>query len=244
MPSCSIHMVDNGVGGFFRSRHPRPEKTPGLLSAQRLTAAAFSGKQYPGAPQLGRNAFIAFWDDDAAIDSFVRSPEGSHWSDGWHVRCQVTRAIGRWPGLPTDVARDVKMSSDHPVVGISLGPLRLRHGVAFNKLNTRIEAQLMESEGVAWASAFFAAPATLCTVTIWESAQALHAFARSGAHAAGMQASLDKDFDPSLPNGTKFFKPDSIFMSLRPYHTTGSLAGKNPLPEHAFSDRIPLPDLS
>ena len=244
MPSCSIHMADNGVGGFIRSRHPKPQDTKGLLSAQRLTAAGFSGKLYPGAPQLGRNGFIAFWEDDAAIESFLQSPEGSPWSEGWHVRCEVTRAIGSWPGLPTDVARDVKTSSDHPVIGISMGPLRVLRGITFNKLNTRIEAQLMESDGVTWASAFFAAPATLCTVTFWESAQALHAFARTGAHLAGMQASLDKDFDPSLPNGTKFFKPDSLFMSLRPYLTAGSLAGKNPLPEHAFSDLSPLPDLS
>ncbi len=49
-----------------------------------------------------------------------------------------------------------------------------------------------------------------------------------------MKASLDADFDPSLPDGTNFFAPDSVFMSLQPYEVSGSLEGKNPLPEEVF----------
>ena len=234
MTPCSIHVSDNGLRGFLRSRHPDPDSVPGLVSSQRLTAAGFSGRLYPGAPQLSRNGFIAFWDDDSAITEFLESPAGDSWRDAWHARCHPTRAIGRWPGLPTDIDRDVKIDSDHPVIGISLGPLRISRGIRFNKLNTRVEAQLLESDGVMWASAFFAPPTTLCTITFWESAAALHSFARTGAHAEAMKASLDPGFDPSLPNGTKFFAPDLMFASLRPYAVSGSLTGKNGLPADVF----------
>ncbi|NNE97374.1 MAG: hypothetical protein HKN24_15260 [Acidimicrobiales bacterium] len=234
MTTCSIHTADNGLWRFFRSQHPDPSETPGLLSSQRLTAAGFSGRMYPGAPQLSRNGFIAFWEDDAAVSAFLDSAAGESWCDAWHVRTTPTRAVGRWPGLPTDIDRDVKTTSDHPVIGVSLGPLRLGRGFTFNKLNTRVEAQLREFTRVLWASAFFAPPRTLCTVTFWESAAALHSFARSGAHAEAMKASLDPGFDPSLPNGTNFFAPDSVFMSLNPYAVSGSLSGKNPLPAGVF----------
>lgn len=234
MTSCSIHVNDNGLRGFLRSHHPDLGDAPGLLSSQRLTAAGFSGTQFPGTPQLGRNGFLAFWDSDDAIDTYLASDAGEPWRDGWHVRCHPTRAVGRWPGLPTDIDRDVKTSSDYPVIGVSLGPLRLKRGVTFNKLNTAIEAQLMESDGVIWASAFFSLPKTLCTITFWESAAALHSFARSGAHLEGMKASLDPDFDPSLPNGTRFFAPDLLFMSMQPYQAAGSLTGKNALPENVL----------
>ncbi|MFW2383681.1 MAG: hypothetical protein ACN4GZ_18160 [Acidimicrobiales bacterium] len=234
MTACSIHVNDNGLRGFVRSRHPDPAEVKGLLSSQRLTAAAFSGKHYPGAPQLGRNAVLAFWESDTAIDAYLTSTAGEPWRDGWHVRCHPTRAVGRWPGLPTDIDRSVKTGSKHPVIGVSLGPLRIARGFTFNKLNTRVEAQLLDSDGVIWASAFFALPTTLCTLTFWESAAALHTFARSGAHVDAMKASLDADFDPSLPQGTSFFAPDSVFMSLEPYAVSGSLEGKNPLPENVF----------
>ena len=54
-----------------------------------------------------------------------------------------------------------------------------------------------------------------------------------------MKASLDADFDPSLPDGTNFFAPHSVFMSLQPHAVSGSLAGKNPLPEEVFGSLAP-----
>ncbi len=233
MVSCSIHLTDNGLTGFLRPRIPDPAATPGLLSSQRLTAAAFSGRAWPGTPQLNRNGFIAFWEDDDAISSFLDSDKTDD-KNSWHMRTSVTRAIGRWPGLPAGIDRSVHTESAGPVIGVSLGPLRFSKGFRFNQLNTGVETQLLEADGVIWKSAFFALPNILCTVSFWESANRLHRFARSGAHMDAMKASLDKDYDPSLPHGTKFFAPDSVFMSLSPYRTDGSLQGKNPLPEAVF----------
>lgn len=233
MVSCSIHLTDNGLKGFLRPSIPASAATPGLLSSQRLTAAAFSGRARPGTPQLSRNGFIAFWEDDNSISSFLEGGE-TYAEDSWHVRTSVTRAIGRWPGLPTNIDRSVHTDSTGPVIGISLGPLRISKGFRFNQLNTRVEEQLLEADGVIWKSAFFAPPKILCTVSFWESARHLHSFARSGAHLEAMKASLDKEYDPALPNGTNFFAPDSVFMSLKPYQTEGSLQGKNPLPEAVF----------
>ncbi len=234
MVSCSIHLIDNGVRGFFKPSLPDAEQIPGLVHVQRLTAAEFSGHLWPTPPQLSRNGFMAFWEDDDLITQFLESADAGQWSGGWHARSNVTRAIGRWPGLPSDIDRSIHTESDGPVIGISIGPLRLSKGLRFNTLNTAVEKQLLSSEGVIWKSAFFAPKTITCSMSFWESAASLHKFARTGAHVKAMQASVDKDVDPSLPDGTKFFAPDLVFMSLKPYRVQGSLSGKNPLPESVF----------
>jgi hypothetical protein len=45
---------------------------------------------------------------------------------------------------------------------------------------------------------------------------------------------LAAGFDPSLPEGTKFFKEDANFMTLRPLSVSGQLSGKNPLAKDVF----------
>lgn len=231
---CSIHLVDGGVGGFLRSKAPKTATVPGMLSSQRLTAAPFTGKLMPGVPDFGRNGFLAFWESDDAITKFLDSDDAGVWAGGWHVRTNPIRAVGRWPGLPADIERKPQPEDNGPVLGITIGPLRLRQGWTFNKLNTKVEAQLFDSPGVLWCSAFFAPKTTTCSLTFWESADHLHDFARSGAHLEAMKASLDPGYDPSLPDGTKFFSPDLLFMSMRPYQTGGTLAGKNPIAENVF----------
>ncbi len=234
---ATIHLTDGSATDFWKSTAPEPGETPGLISAQKLTAAPFTGKTV-GIPDLGRNGFLGFWESDEAISAHLARPESAPLRAGWHVRCVPVRALGRWPGLPNDIERSAEVTWNGPTVGLSIGPVRATKAVGFNRLNTQVERQLLTSPGVLWASGMFCPPNMLCSLSFWETATHLEAFARKGAHAEAMQRSLDPDFDPTLPNGTKYFGTDLAFARFRPYLTAGSLDGDNPIPENLFGELV------
>jgi len=145
------------------------------------------------------------------------------------------------PGISTGSVERSRAIPTPPTPGrcrLSIGRVRATRAVGFNRLNTQVERQLLTSPGVLWASGMFCPPNMLCSLSFWETATHLEAFARKGAHADAMQRSLDPGFDPSLPNGTKYFGTDLAFARFRPYLTAGSLEGDNPIPEDLFGSLI------
>src|SRR5688500_8773115 len=169
-PVVSVHIADVGVGTALRvlARRPRPGSIDGLRQAEVGTAAPLSGSRRQP-PQLGRVALIGFWDDDDAVEAFVRDhPLAERLRGGWHARLEPLRRHGSWPGLPDELTTSRHTDYDGPAVVLTLGRLRLRRAVAFLRASAGAEAAAVVAPGARWATAL-ARPPFVATCSLWES---------------------------------------------------------------------------
>lgn len=228
----SIHLADGGVRATTSAlrRTPAPADVPGLRNAHTLIAAPLGRR--PPAPQLGRRALVAFWDDEASLDRFLDAhPLAGALVEGWSVRLDPLRAVhvagGPWPGLPDDLPTR-PVDGDGPVVVLTIGHLRLPRLVTFLRTSARAERQVAGSPGVLWATGLAnVTQRIVATLSIWDSAQHTRAYATStSGHAAALRAEAQRSFHHY-----------GSFTRWRPYAARGSLAGRNPLPA-AVTERL------
>ena len=230
---ASVHVADIGPRaaiGVVRSA-PKPASTPGLRQANVALTAPLSGSVRPS-PDLGRAGLIAFWDDDAALDRFLAHHKmAATLAGGWRVRLEPLRLHGGWPGVPDDLPRARSVEHDGPAVVLTLGRVKLGRALAFFRTSAKAEAAVIEAPGLIWTTGL-AKPPFVATCSLWESADALRAYAY------GAQAS-DGDA-PAHPGAiaadrAKGFHHQSAFIRFRPYASEGELGGVNPLVESWMS---------
>ncbi|MFF4289278.1 spheroidene monooxygenase [Streptomyces sp. NPDC001633] len=121
----SLHVADVGARAMPALLRERlhPGEVPGLRSARTtLTGAIEAGllpKLHPG-----RVALLASWEDDAALDGFLRteqSPLAERLAGGWHVRLRPIRMSGSWSAMPVEVAPGTATDDDHGYGGQRYG---------------------------------------------------------------------------------------------------------------------------
>lgn len=220
---ASVHVADVGAGAALRfvTSTPKPAEVPGLRHANVGLCAPLSASLAPPL-KVGRVGLVAFWDDDAALDEFLRThPVAAKLAGGWRSRLAPLRAFGSWPGLPADVPTS-RATPDHegPVAVLTLGRLHLTQLPRFLRTSARAEGRAVEAPGMVWATGL-ARPPFVATCSLWESAQAasLYAYGRSEpAHA-----------DAIAEGDAKAFHRQSAFIRFRPYGGEGHLDGDNPL---------------
>jgi hypothetical protein len=222
----SVHLVDGGVRAAFGAlrRSPSPTEVEGLREARTLIAAPLGGS--PPKPQFGRIGLVAFWEDEGALEGFLAShPLAETLAGGWSVRLAPLRAVsvasGHFTGIPDDLPSG-QVDSEGPVAVLTLGHLRFRRVVEFLRTSARAEKQVAESPGSLWATGL-ANPAQriVATLSLWENTEQMRAYAtRSTGHAAALRSEAKRSFHHM-----------GSFVRFRPYAVTGSLDGRNPLPE-------------
>lgn len=182
---------------------------------------------------------MACWDDDAALDRFLDGhPTGVAFGAGWHVRMELVRATGVWPGLDDDMvdaagskARDMT----GPSVAITIGTAHLKTVVPFARVNSGLEDQFLDTPSGIWGTAMTNLPQRLvATLTVWESADAAVDYMKTGAHGAAMDAHYDPAKDPTGHT----FVTGGGFFGFRPLSTSGSVGGKNPLPADLIAEHL------
>jgi hypothetical protein len=222
----SVQIADVGVGAGFRllGKRPKDGSIPGLRHADIAAATPLSASVVPR-PGFSRIALYSFWDDDEALDAFVRThPLAARFHGGWHARLQPLRAFGSWPGLDEDISRSRHTSGDGPVVVLTLGRLRLTRTVRFLRTSAKAEAAALAAPGSLWATAL-ARPPFVSTCSLWESTKAVSGYAYG--RVCGHPDAIDAD-------AAQPFHHRSAFVRFRPYHVEGSLTGPNPLREHTL----------
>ena len=223
---ASVHIADVGVGRALKvlRKAPSPESVSGLRQANVALTAAL-GQRVPK-PSLGRVALVAFWDADDALDRFLADHTlAKTLAGGWRVRLDPLRAWGSWPGLRDDLSRNRTVDHDGPAAVVTLGRLRWPQGFRFLRTSAKAEAAVVHAPGLTWATGM-ARPPFFSTCSLWESSEALsaYAFTQGGAHHGAIAADRGKPFHHQ-----------SAFVRFRPYASAGSLDGKNPLREHWLS---------
>ena len=129
---------------------------------------------------------------------------------------------GSWPVLPSDVPTKHDVELDGPAAALTLGRLRVTQVVRFLRASAKAEGAVVGAPGLIWATGL-ARPPLVSTFSLWQSTDALSAYAygqREAAHPVAIAAQRRKPFHH-----------ESAFIRFRPYGSEGSLDGRNPLVE-------------
>lgn len=226
----SIHLAEVGRRDALATlrRPPRPADVSGLIYAETAFTAPIDGRLLP-APDLGRVALIAGWEDDAALDSFAdRHPLAERFANGWQVRMQPLRVSGGWPQMPGLPERPLPVDDEEPVAVLTLGRPRVSRLIPFLRSAAAAEAGSVGDPALLLATGLGRPPKLVSTFTVWRSAAAMkeYSYRQAGAHQAAVRA------DRSRP-----FHHESAFIRLRPYASSGNWDGRDPLAEAAMAGR-------
>ena len=118
------------------------------------------------------------------------------------------------------------IDQDGPAAVLTLGRLRPSQALRFFRTSAKAEAAVLGADGLTWATGF-GRPPIFSTFSLWETPQALSAYAYGQSDRAHPEAIAADRAEP--------FHRESAFIRFRPYDSTGSLEGSNPLPESWMS---------
>lgn len=227
----SAHVADTSPLAALRRKTPRTADVDGLRSARTATCAPFTRGVLPR-PQFGREALLACWEDADSLDRFLADdPSGRAFATGWHVRMELIRAAGVWPGVSDDMvaaAGAKAATASGPSIAVTIGTAYLRSVVPFLRVNSGLEDQFLDTPSGIWGTAMTNLPQRLvATLTIWENAGAALDYMRTGAHAAA----VDEHYDPAKDPTGHTFVTGGGFFGFTPLATSGSVGGRNPLSE-------------
>jgi hypothetical protein len=218
--SVHIGQTTRRAGLGVVRKAPKPADVPGLLHANVALTAPLGGS-VPN-PALRRPALVALWEDDAAVDRFLADhATAKKLEGGWRVRLEPLRLHGSWPGVPEQLPRNRQVEHDGPAVVLTFGRFKLHRAPAFFRTSAKAEADVLRAPGLIWTTGM-ARPPFVATCSLWESADALRAYAYSG-ETPGHPAAVEAD-------RAKPFHHQSAFIRFRPYDSVGKLDGTNPLP--------------
>jgi CBS domain-containing protein len=222
----SVHIAQVGAreAAEVLLRPPRPGRVPGLTYAETTTTAALGEPLLPP-KQLGRVGMIAAWDGDEAFEEFWRRhPVARHLAGGWQVRLQPLRVSGAWAGMPGLPVRPLPVDDEEPVGVLTLGQLRLLRTGAFRRSAAPAEAAAVESPALLAGTGLARPPRLVATFSLWRSATEMrrYAYERGAAHQAAGGADRERPVHH-----------ESAFVRFRPYASSGTWDGRDPLAEVA-----------
>ena len=153
----TAHLFDTSPLVAARRSAPDPGDVPGLLSSRNGVCAQFSHSFVPS-PQLGREAILACWENEDAVDQFLADdPLGRVAVTGWHMRLELVRAVGMFPGMPgvdfAEIAGDKDQAMTGPSVAFTCGHAYLKTFPQFYKVNKGLERQFLNTDDAIWGTA-------------------------------------------------------------------------------------------
>ncbi len=218
----SVHIVDVGlrrVPTALRHR-PHPGSVAGLRYAETAITAQQGGSGLPLYP--GRFGLIAAWDDDSALEDFLRSehPLAGLLIAGWQVRLEPLRVSGAWPAMPGLPDRQLPVEDDEPVVVLTLGRPRLKRLRPFLRSAGPAEKEVAAAPGLLASIGMARPPRLVSTFSVWRSNAAMrdYSYRDDGAHMAAVRADRERPFHH-----------ESAFIRFRPYRSEGEWDGRDPL---------------
>jgi hypothetical protein len=217
----SVHIADRGPRAAIATlrRTPSPGEVAGLLNATTALCAPIGQGARP--PRLGPVALIAAWQDDAACEEFCAShPVAAELAAGWRVRLEPLRVYGAWSGMPGLPAAPVPHDESDPVAVLTIGHLRLRRAVPFLRASGPAEREALTEPALLASTALARPPHLVSTFSLWRSAAEMRDYAirAGGRHAAALKRNEELDFHS-----------ESAFIRFRPYASSGSWGGRDPL---------------
>jgi hypothetical protein len=223
MVIASVHLADVGIMKVptVLRKAPRAGALPGLLQANVASAAPLRTGPVPKLTP-GRVGYVAFWEDDAALDGFDAHPVASLLASGFRARLEPLRMHGSWPGMPATIPAGRSVEYDGPAIVLTLARTNLTRVVPFLRTSAKAEKAAATAPGLLWGTAL-TFPPFMATCSLWRDAKSIFSYAYGKKEPSHSDAI---DVDAAKP-----FHHESAFIRFRPYRVEGSLGGKNPLPE-------------
>lgn len=158
------------MGNIFLNP-PTANTVPGLRHAECMTVMTLGSPILsPARMQLGNLAVFASWENEQAIDAFLKDTKlGQALETGWHVRMAFLR---RW-GFITEFD-DLPMNTGHseptaPVIAVTLARLKLLQVPRFIKWGKPVEELVRDHPGTTLALASMRPFRTVSTFSVWRS---------------------------------------------------------------------------
>jgi heme-degrading monooxygenase HmoA len=225
-PIASFHLIrDHAVFSNLTrlGRDRRPLQHTNGLQFWRLMGTG-NGRNTGPSVDLRRRAVFAVWDDDMALDQFLRSSAvASAWreaEESWHVRLRLIRGGGRWRGQ--EILRDMTVAADAsgPIVTITRANVRAKHWRTFAQVSRATNVEVAAAEGLLRVVGVGEAPVgKQAAVSVWQDEDALTSFAYRGAgHLEVMRRTRQESW-----------YSEELFARFQPYASTGSWDGEDPV---------------
>ncbi len=198
--------------------------TPGLRFARQLGTGR--GSQMGLGADLRRWATFLVWEDEADLDAFlVASPLARRWADHgeetWSVRLVPLSEHGSWGGRrPLAGIEPAPGDDGGPVAVLTRARIGMHHWPAFYRSVPAVEEHLRRQPGLLAVVGVGEAPVGLqATFSLWRSAADMDAFAyRGSAHEAVVRRTRAEGWFA-----------EELFARFRPYGSTGTWDGSDPL---------------
>jgi hypothetical protein len=196
-------------------------RTPGLEFVKVLGTGRGSSTG-PGV-DVRRAALFAVWSSDADLDEFLAtSAIGRRWAgaaEAWHVRLRRRGGHGRWSGVdPLDGLESG--ARDGAVAVLTRARVRPRAWRAFSRASREVDRELHGAAGLVDVVGVGELPiGTLATFSLWESTDAVRAYAYATAR---HQRVIDQTREGS-------WYSEELFARFEPYGSAGSWNGRDPL---------------
>jgi hypothetical protein len=196
-------------------------RAPGLVFAQSLGSGHEGG--FGLRPSLDRLGLFLVFDEPGSLRRFVADSPllagmHAHADECALLRLRTTRARGSWGGvaiLPSPGADAGHAAADAPVAALTRASIRPRCAGEFWRHAPPSERSLERAEGCRLAIGLGEAPLLRqCTFSLWDSATAMDAYARAGAHQQAITAS----------RAGGFFS-ESMFLRFEPLASEGRWQG-------------------
>ena len=224
-PIASFHLIRTGgvarTLGRLGSDRIRLRDVDGLLF-WRLLGTGGGARTGPGA-DLGRSAFVAVWQTDAALDRFLAAgPFARRWAQAdehWQARLRSLGGHGRWNGFPL-ADRVVPGVERGPVIVLTRATVRAGAWRAFRRASIAADTELRRASGLIDVVGIGETPVgRLGTFSLWRSADDLVSYATEmPIHRAVARRAHDQGW----------FR-ESLFARFEPYASAGEWDGRDPL---------------
>ncbi len=213
----SVHITEGGVRRSLRllRKGRRPLEAPGLRYSEAAGLVPLGGKAPPLPPR--GTILISSWDDDDALDRYL----GENPIDGYHVRMKPTRIIGAWPDMPGLPAEEEPMDPDEPATVLTLGRPRGRTFLRFVRTSRPAEKLAAGHPGLVAGTAAARLPRFVATFSIWRTVAEMRDYALGRQDPGHLDAIKAHRVTP--------FHHQDAFVRFRPYASTGSWGGRDPV---------------
>ena len=214
----SVHIAEPGARRSLAllARGRRPLQAPGLRYAEAAGLVPLAAKVPPLPPRA--TILISAWDDDAALDRFLAEHPPT---DGWHVRLEPKRVVGAWPDMPGLPAEEDEMDPGEPAAVLTLGRPRLKRIVRFARTSRGAERLAVGHPALLAGTAAARLPRFVATFSLWRTVAEVRDYALGRPDQRHLMAIKA---DRATP-----FHHQSAFIRLRPYASSGTWAGRDPL---------------
>jgi hypothetical protein len=200
-------------------------RVPGLRFARVLGSGRRGG--FGLKPGLDCQGVFAMFDSLDAAESFAQSSPvaaayRSHAAESFTAVLKATSARGSWAGQGMAVADGASasvsgsMANPTPVAALTRASIRPAKALRFWRHSPPAEAELAQAPGCRLAVGLGEAPVLRqATFSIWDSPQAMDAYARSGSHQRAIRASYDGGYFS-----------ESMFVRFAPVSVSGRWHGQ------------------